>query len=218
MLTFTPLPIQSRASVPGPPRVTSIAPASPRPPAASIARTTSASCAARRAPSTTRAPAAARIRAKCAPRPEEAPVTRAILPSSGGTGGLALDLLGEAPFVDLGRSVIDPEGADFTEDLLDDRVAGDAGAAHDLNAAVGDAEQGFGHRDLGHRAFGRAQRAGIEHARAPADHQFRLLQIDEIVGEHEADPLMIDQRFSEGLAAARIGGRDLEGVGFMLAD
>src|SRR3546814_16106863 len=42
----------------------------------------------------------------------------------------------------------------------------------------------------------------------PVNHQFRLPQIDEILGEHEADPLMIDERLAECLAAARIGGAD----------
>src|SRR3546814_4714334 len=61
---------------------------------------------------------------------------------------VALDLLGEAPFMDLGRAVVDAEGADFAEHLLDDRRVGDAGAAHHLHAAVGDAHQRLRHRDL----------------------------------------------------------------------
>ncbi len=68
----------------------------------------------------------------------------------------------------------DEEGADFAEDLFDHSVARDAGPAHDLDAAVGDAEQGLGHGDLGHRAFGRAQGASVQHAGAPADHQLGL--------------------------------------------
>src|SRR3546814_9685089 len=54
---------------------------------------------------------------------------------------VALDLLGQAPFMDFGRTVIDAEGADFPERLLDDGVAGHARPAHHLDAAVGDAKQ-----------------------------------------------------------------------------
>src|SRR3546814_6127949 len=51
---------------------------------------------------------------------------------------VALDLLGQAPFMDFGRTVIDAEGADFPQRLLDDDVAGHARPAHHLAAAVGE--------------------------------------------------------------------------------
>ena len=85
----------------------------------------------------------------------------------------------------------------------------DAGAAHHLDAAIGDAEQRLGDRDLGHRAFRRAERAGVEHVGAPVDHQLGLLQVDQIVGQHEADALMVDQQLAERLALAGIVGGDL---------
>src|SRR3546814_15355184 len=65
---------------------------------------------------------------------------------------VALDLLGQAPFMDFGRTVIDAEGADFPERLLDDGVAGHASPAHHLDAAVGDAKQRIRHRYLRHRS------------------------------------------------------------------
>ncbi len=62
--------------------LTSMATARARPPAAVMASVSRRSRSARRAASTTVAPARARAAAKCAPRPPEAPVTRATLPSS----------------------------------------------------------------------------------------------------------------------------------------
>src|SRR3546814_19330648 len=60
-------------------------------------------------------------------------------PLSGAPGfPVALDLLREAPFVDLGRAVVDTESANLAEHLLDDRLVGDPRAAHHLDAAVGD--------------------------------------------------------------------------------
>ena len=115
--------------------------------------------------------------------------------------------------MDLGRAVVDAEGADFAEHLFDDGIAGDAGAAHHLHAAIGDAHQGFGHRNLGHRAFDRAELAGVEHARAPVDHQLGLLQVDQVLGQHEADAFVIDQWLAEGVAAAGIIAGDLVGAG-----
>src|SRR3546814_8183574 len=64
------------------------------------------------------------------------------------------------------------------------------------------------HGDLGDRTLLEAERSAVERVGAPVNHQFRLPQIDEILGEHEADPLMIDERLAECLAAARIGGGD----------
>src|SRR3546814_18269168 len=79
-------------------------------------------------------------------------------PLSGAPGfPVALNLLREAPFVDLGRAVVDTESANLAEHLLDDRLVGDPRAAHHLDAAVGDPHQCFGHCDLGHRAFDRSE-------------------------------------------------------------
>ena len=83
------------------------------------------------------------------------------------------------------------------------------GPAHHLDAVVGDPHQRLGHRDLGHRAFDRAERAGVEHAGAPVDDQLALLEVDQVFGEHEADAFVIDQQLAEGLAAAGIVGGDL---------
>jgi len=91
------------------------------------------------------------------------------------------------------------------------RIVGDAGAAEDLHAAVGDAEERFRDRDLGDGGFrpARAMAGVVEHPRAPVDHQFGLLQVDQIVGQHEADAFMVDQRLAEGVALHRIGGGDV---------
>src|SRR3546814_5189224 len=100
----------------------------------------------------------------------------------------ALDPFRDRPFMDLGRPVVDAEGADFPENLFDDAVARYPGTAHHLNAAVGDAHQRLGHGDLGDRTLLEAERSAVERVGAPVNHQFRLPQIDEILGEHEADP------------------------------
>src|SRR5258708_35515793 len=68
---------------------------------------------------------------------------------------VALDLLGERPFVDFGRAVIDTEGADLAESLLDDRLGRDARTSHHLHAAIAAPHQGFPHRHFGRRTLGR---------------------------------------------------------------
>jgi hypothetical protein len=47
---------------------------------------------------------------------------------------------------------------------------------------------------------------------AQPDHQFRLLKIDQVLPQHEADTFVIDQRLSESVAAAGIIGSDLVGT------
>src|SRR3546814_1867055 len=74
----------------------------------------------------------------------------------------ALDPFRDRPFMDLGRPVVDAEGADFPENLFDDAVARYPGTAHHLNAAVGDAHQRLGHGDLGDRTFLEAERSAVE--------------------------------------------------------
>ena len=63
--------------------------------------------------------------------------------------------------MNLRRPVIDAESAYLAEYLLDDGVARYAGAAHHLNAAIGDPHQRFRYRDLRHRAFRRTEVAGV---------------------------------------------------------
>ena len=87
-----------------------------------------------------------------------------------------------------------------------------AASAHDLDAAVGDPEQRVGNGDLRHRTFDRPLRAAVEDAGAPVDHQLGLLQVDQVVGQHEADTFVVDQRLAEGVARGRVGGRDLVGT------
>src|SRR5262245_35895747 len=72
----------SNALVTEPLSVTSSATAQALPPAPRISASNSRRRSMRRAASTTAAPAPARTRAKCCPRPDDAPVTRAVLPAS----------------------------------------------------------------------------------------------------------------------------------------
>ena len=121
---------------------------------------------------------------------------------------VALDFLGERPFVHFGRAVIDPEGADFAEHLFDHRVGRHARATHHLDTPVRDSHQRLAHRHLGHRAFGCSQRPAVQHVSAPIDHHLRLFHVDQVLGQHEADALMVDQRLAEGVPRAGIGGGD----------
>ena len=70
--------------------------------------------------------------------------------------------------------------------------------------ARGDPHQRLRYGHLGHRTFGGPQRATVEDIGAPIDHQFGLLQVDGIVGQHKAHALMVDQRFAEGLTPTGI--------------
>src|SRR3546814_4147846 len=93
---------------------------------------------------------------------------------------VALDLFGEAPAVHLRGAVIDSKGTRFAEYLFDDGVLRDARATHHLDTSIGDPEEGLGHRDLRHRPFRSPEEAGVQHRRTPVDHEFGLLQFDQI--------------------------------------
>src|SRR5262249_22557996 len=97
----------------------------------------------------------------------------------------------------LARPVIDTKGAQLAKQLLDDRVPSDSGATDDLNTAVGNPKQALGHSSLRHGGLDRPQCAAVQHARARVDHQLGLFELDLIVGEHEADALMIDQQLAK---------------------
>src|SRR3546814_17078455 len=100
--------------------------------------------------------------------------------------------------------VVDAECAQLAEYTFDNGVARDPEPAENLHAAVGDAVKGFGHGDLRHARFLASASARIEDIRAPVGEQFGALEVDQIVGEHEADALMIDQRLAEHPALARV--------------
>src|SRR5712675_1169983 len=72
--------------------------------------------------------------------------------------------------------------------------------------------KGLGYSDLRHRAFRHSERTAIKNARTPVDHELRLLQVNQIVGQHEAHSLVIDHLLPETLSLARIRGRDLVGA------
>src|ERR1700712_5579180 len=108
----------------------------------------------------------------------------------------------------LGWTIVDTESTDLAKQLLDHRVARNADTSHDLYAAVGDEEQGFGYCHLRHRTFCRRQIAPVQDVGAPVDRQLCLLQCDHVLREHEAHPLVVDEELAERLTAAGIGSGD----------
>src|ERR1700683_783150 len=117
---------------------------------------------------------------------------------------VALDFLREGPFMYLGRTIVDSEGADFAKHLFDNGVSGHARAAHHLDASVGDPHQPFRYRYLSHRTLNGAERTRVQHVSAPVDHQFGLFQLDQIFGKHESNALVIDKRLAEAVTATGI--------------
>src|SRR3546814_15953091 len=79
--------------------------------------------------------------------------------------------------------------------------------AENLHATIGHAVKRFGDRDLGHARFLAAAPAGVENVGAPVGEQLGRFEIDQIVGEHEAEAFMVDQRLAERHALARIARR-----------
>src|SRR5215472_862892 len=111
---------------------------------------------------------------------------------------------GDTPAVDFGGAVIDAERAHVAEDAGDDRVVGDAEAAQDLHAAVDDAPDCLGADDLGHAGLVRPALAAVEDPGGVPDHQPGLVQIHLVVGEHEADTLVLAERLAERSAPPRV--------------
>ncbi len=107
---------------------------------------------------------------------------------------VALDPLGKRPLVHFCRAVVDSKRADLAEHLLDHSIVRHARAAHHLHAPVGYAKERVRHCHLRHRTFGCAQRSTVENGCAPVDHEFCLLQVDQVFRKHEADALMVDQQ------------------------
>jgi len=65
--------------------------------------------------------------------------------------------------------------------------------------------------DLGHARFVRAALALVEHPGGVPDHEAALVDVHRVVGEHEADPLVLAQRLAEGGAPPRVIGGDVVG-------
>src|SRR5882724_9112063 len=125
---------------------------------------------------------------------------------------IALYFFCERPLMDLGRTIINSKCTYLPVKGLDHGVPTDSGPAHHLHASISDTAQGLGYSDLRHRAFRHSERTAIKNARAPVDYELRLLQVNQIVGKHEAYSLVIDHLLSETLSLARIRGRDLVGA------
>src|SRR5579864_2311910 len=120
--------------------------------------------------------------------------------------------LGDRPAVDFGGAVIDAERADLAEEPGDDRVVGDAEPAEHLHAAVDDAPDRLRADHLGHARFVAAALALVEHPGGVPDDEAAGVQIHLVVGQHEADPLVLAERLPEGGAAPRVIGGDVMGA------
>src|SRR5690349_12397186 len=107
-------------------------------------------------------------------------------------------LPGDAPAVHLRRAVIDPERADLAEEARVDRIVGDAETAQDLHAAVDDPPDRLGADDLRHARLVSASLALIENPGGMPDDEPALVDVHLVVGEHEADPLVLAERLAEG--------------------
>lgn len=101
----------------------------------------------------------------------------------------------------LGRPIIDSERAQLAEDLMRRGIVGHAETAEDLNRAVADAIERFGHRHLGHTGFFHRCFAAVECLRRPVREESGLAQIDFVVRKLKADALMIDKPLTVRSAA-----------------
>lgn len=54
---------------------------------------------------------------------------------------ISLYIFGETPLVYLGGAIVDAKSPNFTENLLNDRVAGHTRASHHLDATIGHSKQ-----------------------------------------------------------------------------
>lgn len=112
----------------------------------------------------------------------------------------------------LGRTVVDAKCANLAEYLFDDGFVGHTRPANDLDAAIRDPHERLTYGDLRHRALICSERSRVQDARTPGDHQLGLLEVDQVVGKHEANSLVVDERLAERLPAVGIAGRDLVGA------
>src|SRR2546421_6241794 len=99
----------------------------------------------------------------------------------------------------LARTVVDAERPDLAKHLLHDGIARHAHSAEDLHAPIRDPEERLRYGHFRHAGFTRARVPFVQYTRAPVDHQLRLLQLYEVVGEHEPHALVLDDRFAEGV-------------------
>src|SRR5437763_16700224 len=119
----------------------------------------------------------------------------------------AQDALGYGPAVHLRGSVIDAERPHLAEQPRDDRVVRNPEPAQDLHAAVDDPPDRFRAGDFRHARLMPRALALVEQPGRMPDRQSAGVQIHLVVGEHEADSLVLAERLAEGGAAARVIGR-----------
>src|SRR5438132_10435632 len=79
----------------------------------------------------------------------------------------------------------------------------------DLHAAVDDAPDRLRADDLGHARFVGAAPALVEDPGGVPDNEKAVVDVHRVVGEHEADPLVLAQRLAKGGAAPRVIGGDV---------
>src|SRR5579863_1880872 len=125
-----------------------------------------------------------------------------------GAGVAREDRAGQREAMDLRRPVVDAKGADVAIGALDYGVVGDAHPAENLQRTIDDAPSRLRAEDLAHAGFIARLLALIEHPRRVPDREAAERQLVFIIGEHEADPLMLADRAAEGVTAPRIVGRD----------
>src|SRR6201999_1136892 len=109
--------------------------------------------------------------------------------------------------MNFGRSVVDTERPNIPVDALDNRVAGDADRAEDLQTAIDHATKRLGAKNLAHAGLVAGMRMLVEKPGGVPDRQPRHVQIDGVVGKHEADALMFADESAERMpASGMLGG------------
>src|SRR3546814_11715243 len=110
----------------------------------------------------------------------------------------------------LAGAVVNPKLAHVLEDAHDDGLRGHALTAEHLHAAIDHAPDRFGDEDLAHARFEIAAAALIEHPGRVPDRQARGLQIEFVVGKHEAAAPVFAERIAERLSLAPVRTRHPE--------
>ncbi|PAV67246.1 hypothetical protein WR25_02371 [Diploscapter pachys] len=125
---------------------------------------------------------------------------------------LVEEFLRQAHAVHFARTVIDAERPDIAEDPLHHRVPGHPAPAQHLHRAINHPPQRLGADHLGHARVDIAPLALVEYPGAVPYRQAHHMQVHLVVGEHEADTLVLAQRFAEGVAGARMIAGDVVGT------
>src|SRR5271165_3009708 len=110
--------------------------------------------------------------------------------------------------MDFRGTIVDAEWPDIAIDALDDRVARDADRSKNLQAAIDHPSESLRTKHLGHAGFIARVLMTIQQPSCMPDRQTRQMQIDFIVGQHEADALVLADRAAEGVAPSGIFGCD----------